>query len=384
MITPTRVTDIAISLISIPSVTGTEQALADWLTTHLHTIGFPYVQRLPVAEAGDTVIAWTDAPTDAPGFMLNFHLDTFPPASGWPHDPFQPRLEGNRLYGIGAHDMKGGAAAVLAAAETLLANPALRSKRLLVAATSDEENWSRGAHAVINSGLLQNVRYCLIPEPTLPGTVRIGARGRHVFHLRFQGIRANVAYQDGGINAIADAARVASRLCDHQDIDLGYNEQFAMRGTLAAVGLHSGGTDVLMPEAADLYLDHHIMPGYSVESTAEQLRWLIDQVGIAGRYTLTWDERPTPAPQAYMLPLADHFVQSVLYHHAQATGTAIRPTLGRSVCDANHFAAFGNTPTIVCGPDGGNTCEANEYVLVDSMLAVANTYVATVQELLGA
>jgi acetylornithine deacetylase/succinyl-diaminopimelate desuccinylase-like protein len=56
--------------------------------------------------------------------------------------------------------------------------------------------------------------------------------------------------------------------------------------------------------------------------------------------------------------------------------------LGRSVCDANHLHAFGGIPSIVCGPSGGNTCEANEWVDLDSMLAVAQTYVAATQRLL--
>jgi len=57
--------------------------------------------------------------------------------------------------------------------------------------------------------------------------------------------------------------------------------------------------------------------------------------------------------------------------------------LGRSVADTNHFAVHGGVPTIICGPSGGNTCEANEYVELSSLPAIARTYVRSVLDLLG-
>jgi len=57
--------------------------------------------------------------------------------------------------------------------------------------------------------------------------------------------------------------------------------------------------------------------------------------------------------------------------------------LQRSVADTNHFAVHGGVPTVVCGPLGGNTCRANEYVEVDSLVPITRTYVQTVMDLLG-
>ena len=57
---------------------------------------------------------------------------------------------------------------------------------------------------------------------------------------------------------------------------------------------------------------------------------------------------------------------------------------GRSVADTNHFAVHGGVPTLICGPQGGNTCEANEYVEVDSLLPTARAIAASAVELLGA
>jgi acetylornithine deacetylase/succinyl-diaminopimelate desuccinylase-like protein len=314
--------------------------------------------------------------------MLNFHLDTFDVFDGWQTDPFRPHQVENRLHGLGAHDMKGGGACVLGAVEALLQSGLALGGRLLVSTTTDEENWSRGARALIQSGLLENCRYCLVPEPSAPGTLTIGQRGRHVFHLTFHGKTVHAAY-NGGINALTDAASVAAKLADPQSIDLGYNQEFNLPGSLCAIGLHSGGTLILVPERADLYLDRHLLPGQTVEEAAEQTRAVVEQVAIESRYDLTWDERPTPAPPPFLVPPDSPFVQIVKAHLARETGREVRFVMGRSVADTNHFAAHGGVPTLICGPQGGNTCEANEYVDVETLLPVARTYVQSVIDLLG-
>ena len=77
------------------------------------------------------------------------------------------------------------------------------------------------------------------------------------------------------------------------------------------------------------------------------------------------------------------FVQTVKGSLEDETGHPVRLTLGRSVADTNHFAVHGGVPTIICGPTGGNTCEANEWVDLDSMVPVAGTYVRSMVDLLG-
>jgi len=117
-----RIVQLAETLVSIPSVTNQEHEISDWAYEHFKSIGLAGVQRFPVEESGDSVIGWIDGPADGPALMFNFHLDTFPICDGWDTDPLAPHLEDGRLYGLGAHDMKGGGACVLAAVEAILAS----------------------------------------------------------------------------------------------------------------------------------------------------------------------------------------------------------------------------------------------------------------------
>ncbi len=375
----TRLAELAQTLVAIPSVTNQEHEIADWACEQFKAMGLANVQRLPVEDSGDTVIGWIDGPAQGPTLMFNFHMDTFPVCDGWNSDPFTPYMENERIYGLGAHDMKGGGACALAAVEAILASGVELGGRLIVSGTTDEENWSRGTHALIESGLLDGCRYCLIPEPSARATLTHGARGRHVFHLIFRGQACHAAY-DGGVNAVVDAAKVVARL---EEIDLGFDERFGMGGSLCTIGFRGGGTLILVPEEAHVFVDRHILPGQTVEEAAVQIEAVIRKVGIVSTYELTWDERPTPAPAPYLVPADSLLVQTVQRNLEREIGQPVTLVLQRSVADTNHFAVHGGIPTLVCGPQGGNTCQANEYVEIDSMPAIARTYIQTAIDLLG-
>ncbi|MBU6333888.1 MAG: M20/M25/M40 family metallo-hydrolase [Chloroflexi bacterium] len=377
-----RLVELTETLVAIPSVTGNEQAMADWLAAFLHTNRASMVQRLAVPEAGDTVFGRWDGPADGPVLMLNLHLDTFDAFAGWQTPPFTPTTIGDRLYGLGAHDMKGGAACLLAAVEAVIRSGVPLGGTLIVSGTSDEENWSRGAHALLDSGLLARCGACLVPEPSATGTLTIGQRGRHVFRIRLHGQSMHAAF-GRGINAVSDAARIAALLADPAAVELGYDPAFDLSGSLCVIGLHGGGTLIVVPEAADLFIDRHLLPGQTVADAAAQLHAVVAQAGIEGHYALTWDERPTPAPGAFLVPPGSPLVQLVQRHLEAEHGGPVRLVLGRSVADTSHFAVHGGIPTLICGPDGGNTCMANEYVQLSTLLPIARTYVRTIIDYLG-
>jgi succinyl-diaminopimelate desuccinylase len=379
LITHQRLCEIAHTIVGIPSVTNNEGAMSDYTATFLTRCGFA-VTRLAVPESGDTIVA--SIGHGETSVMLNFHLDTFDVFAGWETDPFTPTQIGNRLYGLGAHDMKGGAACVLAIAEALGAHPELLPGRVLITATSDEENWSRGAHAIINGGFLQGCQAAIVPEPSNAGTLTIGQRGRHVFRIRFFGKTVHAAF-GGGINAAADAARVVAALEEPGIVDLGWDEQFQLAGTLNVIGIRSGGTFILVPEVADVWIDRHILPGETLEHATAQIHDVVSRYKRHSRWELTWDERPTPAPGPYLVPTSDPLVQIMTAELAHEYQQPIQYVLGRSVADTSHFAFHGQIPTVICGPQGGNTCEANEWLDLESLLPTTRAMMKTTLKLLS-
>jgi len=376
-----RVVELTRTLVEIPSETGKEKKIGDWLITFFEKLGLSQVTRLPVEEAGDTVYAVLKG-GDGPKLMLNFHIDTFDAFDGWETPPFKIVEKEGRLYGLGAHDMKGGAACALAALEAIIESGVKLSGDLIVSGTSDEEYWSRGAHALIKSGILEGCEYCIVPEPADHATILIGQRGRHVFKLRFYGSSVSAAY-DEGVNAVVDAAKVVASFEKHKPDGFGYMPEYDMRGTLCVTGLHSGGDKIYVPELAEVTIDRHILPGQSVDEAADQIKRIIAEADIKGRYELTWDERPTPAPTSFITPPDSRFVQTAKKSLETELGEEVMLALARSVADTNHIAVHGGVPTIIMGPSGGNTCEANEWVDVDSMPQITRAIIRTVMELLA-
>ncbi len=372
-LTRSRLVELASTLVSIPSVTNHEAAMSDFTASFLHECGYR-VTRLPVPESGDTIVA--EIGHGERSFMLNFHLDTFDVFAGWQTDPFTPTVIGNRMYGLGAHDMKGGAACVLAIAEQFARYADTLNARLLITATSDEENWSRGAHAIISGGYLNGCIGNLVPEPANAGTLTIGQRGRHVFHIRFFGKTVHAAF-GGGINAAADAARVAAALEEPGAVDLGWSSEFNLAGTLNVIGIHSGGTMILVPEVADVWIDRHILPGETLAHATAQIHDIVERTCRHSTWELTVDERPTPAPGPYVVSKDHPIVKAMTTHLQHEYERPVTYVLGRSVADTSHFAFHGNVPTLICGPQGGNTCETNEWLDLDSLLPTARAMAHT-------
>ena len=383
-ITSGRVTELISGLVSIPSVTGSEQALGDMLHGHFEEIGLSDVRRIPVEDSGDSLAVRIPGRGNGRGhgraFMLNFHQDTFDACDGWETDPWSPVVRDGCVYGLGAHDMKAGAAAVLAAVEAIVRSGVELAGDLIVSATTDEENWSRGAHALIGSGLLAGCAGCLIPEPTPPGRLRVGSRGRHVIKVDLAGRTAHAAYTGEGVNAVHDAATIITAL---NRIELGWNEEYELGGTICVIEISGGRNLILVPEHAQIVLDRHILPGQSIDQAARDLEALIRSLSIESQWRVTWDDRPTPAPAPYIVDPDSKFVQSTRKRVEEQLGRPVRYALARSVADTNHFAVTGGIPTLVYGPEGGNTCQANEYVSIESTLRVARAYCGIVVDMLG-
>jgi acetylornithine deacetylase/succinyl-diaminopimelate desuccinylase-like protein len=381
-ITGERLVELTRTLVEIPSETGKEKEIGNWLAKYFEELGLSSIHRLPVEEAGDTIVGILEGDKGGPTIMLNFHIDTFDAFEGWDTDPFKVVETGDRLVGLGAHDMKGGTACVLAALEAIVKTGTRLGGRLIVSGTSDEEYWSRGAHALIDSGLIGDCDYCIVPEPAVHATILIGGRGRHVFKIRFIGKSISAAY-DEGVNAVVDASRVIAEFEKYKPDGFGYMEEYDKNGTLCVIGLHSGGDKIYVPELAEVTVDRHILPDQSVEAAAQQIREIIEDVGIKGTYELTWDERPTPAPTSFITDPRSDFVQTAKRNLEAQLGEEVKFTLAMSVADTNHIAVYGGVPTIIMGPTGGNTCEANEWVDKASLPQLSRAILGTVLDLYG-
>jgi acetylornithine deacetylase len=180
----TDVVSLAAELIAIQSTTGSEAGAVDFVSRWLVARGWNVtLQEVSRGRAN----VW--ASRSGGGVAFSTHLDTVP--------PYLPaRLEGTRLYGRGASDAKGIAAAMMVAADRLVADGEKRIDLLLLVG---EEKGSDGARAANNLGTKS--RFLINGEPT-ESKLASGAKGSLRATIRTRGREAHSAYPQLGRSAI--------------------------------------------------------------------------------------------------------------------------------------------------------------------------------------
>lgn len=186
----TDVVALAAEMLSIQSLSGQEHEVIEFVTRWLVKRGWN-VSFQEVSPGRGNVWATRPAPngTLAGSVALSTHLDTVPPF-------LTPRLEEGRLYGRGAADAKGIAAAMMAAADRLVTSGESRVQLLFVVG---EEKGSDGARAANN--LPATSRFLINGEPT-ESKLASGAKGSLRVIVRTRGKEAHAAYPHLGQSAI--------------------------------------------------------------------------------------------------------------------------------------------------------------------------------------
>ena len=195
-----KLTDEAVGLlkqlINIPSVSRDEQLAADCLQTYIEA------QGMETCRKGNNV--WCLSPgfdVKKPTLLLNSHIDTVKPVSGWLKDPFMPKMENNgKLYGLGSNDA--GASLVSLLHVFLMLCRYNQSYNLIFLASCEEEVSGKGGiESVIPD--LPPISFAIVGEPTEMHPA-IAEKGLLVIDVVAHG-KSGHAARDEGDNAIYKA-----------------------------------------------------------------------------------------------------------------------------------------------------------------------------------
>lgn len=251
------VVELTARLMEIDSTSGREGALVDWVENFLSGAGWD-VRRIPVSAGRDDLLATS---AEHPSVTLSTHLDTVPPF-------IPPRLEGDRLWGRGACDAKGIAAAMILAAEQLRAQSVGVGLLFVVGEEVSHDGAEAANRVATTSTVLIN------GEPT-ESTLAVGTKGAMRFTLRTRGQAAHSAYPHLGRSAIADLVRLLAEL---ETLPLPSDSELG--DTTINVGLISGGVadNVMAPEAEARLMARLVTPP---DTLAKLLRrWVGDRAGL--------------------------------------------------------------------------------------------------------
>jgi acetylornithine deacetylase len=330
----TDVVAIAAELVSIQSPTGREGKAVDFVARWLVARGWNVTVQEVTPGRGNV---W--ASRRGGGVTLSTHLDTVPPF-------VRPRLDGDRLFGRGACDAKGIAAAMLAAADRLCTSGEDRVDLLFVVG---EEKGSDGARAA--NQLPATSRFLINGEPT-ESKLASGAKGSLRVIVRTRGREAHSAYPHLGRSAIEPMIELLPRL---QQIN--FPTDPLLGPTTVNVGVLHAGTEA------------NIIPGLA---EAELMFRLVGDVDAVKRLVETWAAGRAEIEYGSFIP-AQHFHTVDGFEVAPVAYTSDIPLLGRW-----------GTP-LLFGPGSIHVAHTpDEYIDVGELRASVDTYERLVRSLLAA
>ena len=251
-----------------------EAGIARALAVVLEQWGFR-VALQEVAPGRFNVIARVgEARGNAPSLMFNGHIDVVDVA-GMLHAPFDGFTRDGRLYGRGATDMKGGVAAMCAAAWR--AAEAGLAGEVVVAAVADEEFESIGTRGLIASGARADA--CIVTEPTRLA-IAPAHRGFTWTEVRVHGRAAHGSRYDVGIDAIRHAGLLLAELDRLEGTELiRRTHPLLGHASLHAATIQGGGAWSTYPDACTLRVERRTLPGETPEQALGEMRAACDRIG---------------------------------------------------------------------------------------------------------
>lgn len=188
------------------------------------------------------------------------HIDTvsYGNLDHWLYDPSHPTIVGDRIYGRGTSDMKGGAAAMTATALFLLEKGITPANDIYFCFTADEENFGIGARAINNAPFMDKVSHVIIAEPTA-GLISVGEKGALWLRVSAHGVQSHGSRPELGVNAIEMLMSLVQRL--NLAISKGPSVPLFGRTTVSITKIQGGVLTNIIPSEASMELDIRPVPG---------------------------------------------------------------------------------------------------------------------------
>ncbi|WZL73826.1 M20/M25/M40 family metallo-hydrolase [Clostridiaceae bacterium 35-E11] len=379
MINEKRLIDNYLEMIRIKSISGNEKNLADYIYKKLSSLGLEprYVYYDEEKKESPCVIAEIKGKELGPTLLMIGHIDTVDVANGWETNPFEPVIEGDKVYALGAMDMKGGLSCILETAEYIVENNIELKGNLVLAFACDEEVLSRGTYKMIQEGLKADM--AIMAECRFEDAA-VGFRGRYSIEVNVKGKTGHASkYPYVGENAIIKASKLAVAI-----ESLGTKtHEYLGEGTWCIRYIEGGYQKTLsVPDHCYLFVDRYVVPGEDFAYCKMQIEEAAENLGMKEDVEIQLKERPLPYMDAFSIPQDHEIVKIVSKNYKEVVGKELGYAYDKSVCDSNFLVTVANIPTITFGPSGGNMHAANEYGYVSQIKHAAKIYIKTVEDIL--
>jgi acetylornithine deacetylase len=400
-----RLTETIANLVRIPSENtppaGNEEACQEYVARRLAELGIRAetyspssvsgLDRHPVYRQGrdyshrpNIAGTWKGA-GGGRSLLLSGHIDTVPRGSEpWVRHPFGAAVEGNRLYGLGANDMKAGIAAILVALEILKKTGIRLNGDLLLETIVDEE--FGGVNGTLSARLRgHNADAAIICEPSQLAIcpAQTGGRTVHVTTKRAEGGILGRSVDAGFaepvrylLERIRGFAWGRQQSAPDHPLYAPKSEAVPVWVTKISSGGWGSREPITLPSRHRLEIYWQTMPGETEEQVnAEFLDWFD---GVTSARPDLFPEKPDVDFAVAWLPgsaidARHELVTELAGVFKEAAGSSPRVHGIGGPCDMFVFHQHFNTPAVLFGPVGGNTHAPDEWVDLDSATLVTET-----------
>jgi succinyl-diaminopimelate desuccinylase len=343
---------------------GDEAAAASLVGARLEAAGFSVESH--EFDSGRTSLVARWGVSERPSLCLTGHLDTVPLGrADWSVDPFSGETDGDRLFGRGTSDMKGGTAAIVVAAERVAAMGGSPSAGLELVLCAGEETGCEGALSLAQAdGLLGSCGAVLVAEPTTNYPC-VAHKGVVWADAVARGKTAHGSMPHLGENAIFKLARAVLGL---EDFAFDAPEHALLGAPTVSLGTFSGGINInSVPDRAEAGIDVRTVPGLSSDAVLDALRERLGE-GIELSPRVALDPIDTD-------PSGD-WVQTVFSVMAPLIDETPEPRGLAYFTDAAALSpAYGSPPTIICGPgDAEQAHRTDESCSLSALEAAADGF----------
>jgi acetylornithine deacetylase len=381
------------SLVRIPSFIGEETPIARWVGSYLASRGYE-VELQEVERDWYQTVATLKGSGGGRSIMFNGHLDNNPLAAGWSRDPFDPWVDGNRLYGAGIRNMKSGVASMIHAAEAIRKSGIRLKGDIVIACVLAELQGGLGTRYLIDSGYKTDV--AVVTEPYGAHHIVTKHAGMTNFSLHVRG-RHPAGGDVHGVDAIPKMIRAIDAIYDtrltYQPWDIEGLPWLKVGSIIGGRGetydLRSAARN---SDLCTAFVAVSTVPGMStgtvrldLELTLERLKsadpdFEYELVHPVERRFKTWILDHPPMD----MPVDEEIVQTIARAYRRVTGAEPRgiglpasPLSARYGDDDAHLWLAG-IPAPIYGPSGGSY--GDDYTLIDEMVLCSQVLALTAMD----
>ncbi len=321
--------DELVRLVEIPSPSGEEAAIVDYLEGRVAELALP-ARRDPVAGGCDNLVV--GCPFE-PRLALVAHVDTVRPTWQWDG---KARVEGDEVWGVGAVDDKGSVVAALLG--LLLARDAgvpLADLPLSLGLTVDEEEGGTGSIALARS---LRPHHALVMESS-EFDIAVAEAGVVEVMLAVRGRSAHGSVPEQGDNAVVKAARLVVAL---DDLPFLRRAHPLIAPAVVVQQMHGGSDLHVVPDLAEVHLDVRLGPNLRPQEVFAELS------ALAARHDA--EVRTIELAEAWETPPDAPFVASLRRVVAETLGREPKLFGFPAWTDAHNMVEVGGAQAVVFGP----------------------------------